>query len=141
MQTRIILSIPLPCYPFSSTFHAQVTALYIPQKSTHMHDYKWNLHIHIICVYGADIYFYSIISVKLMIILSLPIYIFFNMNMLRTQVFNLIPRDRTITQIYLIIWFKLFYYGFFYERLIFIYIKTCVCNKKPNISGKKYYYH
>ena len=47
--------------------------------------------------YRAELYFYNIISVKLMIILLLSIYIFFNMISLRTQMFNFIPRDRTIT--------------------------------------------
>ena len=38
-----------------------------------------------------------------MIILFLPIYIFFNINSLRTQMFNFIPRDCTITQLCLLI--------------------------------------
>ena len=43
--------------------------------------------------YGAEIYFYNIISVKLGIILLIPIYIFFNMNSLRPQMLNFIPRE------------------------------------------------
>ena len=106
-----------------------------PKKSTHMHDYKWNLH-YTLYVYMEQIF----ISTALFLLNWWLFYLyqsifFFNMNMLRTQIFNFIPCNRTITQIYLIIWFKLFYYGFFYERLIYI-LKLVFVIKSPLYVAK-----
>ena len=84
-----------------------------PQKYKHTHLYNWDFH------YMFEVWFvlYNIISVKLMIILLLQIYIFFNMNLLRTQMFNFIPRKCTIKQLCLLILYNwmhfISYYGYF----------------------------
>ena len=54
----------------SFTLPSQATALCIPRNSK-------QIYIH------TEIYFYNVISVKLMIILLLPIYIFLNMNLIQ----------------------------------------------------------
>ena len=68
---------------FSSTFPSLATASYIPKKSSHKHLYK----LHVISkIMEQRSVLYSLNSVKLMIILKIPIYIFWNMNSLRTQI-------------------------------------------------------
>ena len=102
--------IPLPYPATQSLLPAPLKPqLYTSPKNQHTHTHTIINEISITrhkYKNGAENYFYKIIiyySFKLMNISLLPIKIFLNINSLRTQMFNFIPRDRTIMQLCLMI--------------------------------------